>query len=374
MKKPLVIDLYCGLGGWAEGFLSEGYDVIGFDLERHDYGTGGYPGQLVLQDVQTLIGCQFKDADVIVGSSPCQEFSYRAMPWKKGKVIPPVILPEWWKKAESAMDTDERAEWEHWKITHPKPEPELGIALFNAQFRIQTEACIASGRHIPLIVENVRGAQRWVGPSRARFGSFHLWGDVPALMPITKQAKVSMPAGEDSLTIGFQQTAAMRYRNEVKNNGGSWFNIAHNTESGVGKNSVHELAGLKLPGNNGPRRWEDREIQRLADAGKKNSRGGSWFRIDGSGKTGPRNDPRDLRQQADGSWLSIEEINTNGVKGSTDQLGGDRRTWFDGGLTKFGSRSDSRKAASAQIAKIPFELSRYIARHFKNALDDGRME
>jgi hypothetical protein len=28
--KPLCIDLYCGLGGWAEGFLSEGYDVIGF--------------------------------------------------------------------------------------------------------------------------------------------------------------------------------------------------------------------------------------------------------------------------------------------------------------------------------------------------------
>lgn len=31
---PLAIDLYCGLGGWAEGFLAEGYDVIGFDIER----------------------------------------------------------------------------------------------------------------------------------------------------------------------------------------------------------------------------------------------------------------------------------------------------------------------------------------------------
>ena len=49
--KPLAIDLFCGLGGWAEGFLSEGYDVIGFEIERHDYGTGGYPGQLVLGDV-----------------------------------------------------------------------------------------------------------------------------------------------------------------------------------------------------------------------------------------------------------------------------------------------------------------------------------
>ena len=85
VMKPLAIDLFCGLGGWAEGFLAEGYDVIGFDIERHDYGTGGYPGQLVLQDVLTLHGRQFKDAAVIVASPPCQGYSYRAMPWKRAK-------------------------------------------------------------------------------------------------------------------------------------------------------------------------------------------------------------------------------------------------------------------------------------------------
>ena len=35
--RPLCIDLFCGLGGWAEGFLAEGWDVIGFDIERHRY-------------------------------------------------------------------------------------------------------------------------------------------------------------------------------------------------------------------------------------------------------------------------------------------------------------------------------------------------
>jgi hypothetical protein len=31
--NPLAIDLFCGLGGWTDGLLAEGYDVIGFDRE-----------------------------------------------------------------------------------------------------------------------------------------------------------------------------------------------------------------------------------------------------------------------------------------------------------------------------------------------------
>ena len=151
---PLVIDLYCGLGGWAEGFLAEGYRVIGFDVERHDYGTGGYPGELVIQDVTTLHGSQFKAAAAIVASPPCQAYSYRAMPWKRAMALPP-------------------------------PDN----TLFEACFRIQREACEAAGRYIPMIVENVRGAQKWVGRAAWKFGSYYLWGDVPALMPITFAGK-----------------------------------------------------------------------------------------------------------------------------------------------------------------------------------------
>ena len=51
-------------------------------------------------------------------------------------------------------------------------------ALFDACFRIQREACEAAGRHIPMVVENVNGAQPWVGPAKAHFGSFYFWGDV----------------------------------------------------------------------------------------------------------------------------------------------------------------------------------------------------
>jgi len=64
---PVVYDLYCGLGGWTEGFLAEGYRCIGFDIEAHDYGTGGYPGESRIRDVFALsshIARCFKPASV----------------------------------------------------------------------------------------------------------------------------------------------------------------------------------------------------------------------------------------------------------------------------------------------------------------------
>jgi len=136
----LAIDLFCGLGGWAEGFLSEGYDVIGFDIERRPY-----PGQLVLQDVLTLHGSQFRNAAVIVASPPCQEFSRWDIPQTRAR--------------------------------NP-PAPDLKLAL--ACRRIALEASV------PIVIENVRGSLPWLqphlGPAR-RYGSFWLYGDVPAILP-----------------------------------------------------------------------------------------------------------------------------------------------------------------------------------------------
>jgi len=204
-EKPICRDLYCGLGGWAEGFIAEGFNVIGYDIERHDYGAGGYPGTLVLRDVREIHGSELADATVIVASPPCTEYSYMAMPWKRAKQI-----------ARALRQQDEFPAGYKGSRTIPQLNE-----LFNTCFRIRREANEAAGRYIPLIVENAKGAQPWVGRSAWNFGSFHLWGDVPALMPTVRGRK---------------------------NRGGSWFNVApHNSECGQNPD------GRKLPSDSGRR-------------------------------------------------------------------------------------------------------------------------
>ena len=203
--KPLAIDLFCGLGGWTEGLLEEGFEVVGFDIEHHIYGEHCYPAQLVVQDVRTLHGKQFKDASLIVASPPCQEFSYRAMPWKRAKALGP---------------------------------PELGMELFAQAFRIQREASEAAGRHVPMVQENVRGAQKWVGSAAWHYGSYYLWGDVPAVMPHAVRAvKVGGFSWSDFGKPGYEAKAFNgEAERATKNNGGSWFNIGSPGQKVTGQN------------------------------------------------------------------------------------------------------------------------------------------
>ena len=70
MRKPLAIDGYCGLGGWTEGLLAEGWDVVGIDIERHVYGDQKYPAQMILQDMLTVHGSQFAKAELLCFSPP----------------------------------------------------------------------------------------------------------------------------------------------------------------------------------------------------------------------------------------------------------------------------------------------------------------
>jgi hypothetical protein len=324
--RPLAVDLFCGLGGWTEGLLAEGYRVVGFDVERHRYperdmgeSTGRkvqrekvdfnststdsrdrsfnyanqcamleapltgrwmeYPAQLVLQDVLTIQGSQFKSAALIVASPPCQAYSYRAMPWKLAKALPP-------------------------------PDN----SLFEACFRIQREASEAAGHHIPMVVENVCGAQKWVGRARWHYGSFYLWGDVPALMPIVRRVKKGTSnfhffeqTGLPSPSFhGADHEPSVQRAKAIKNDGGSLFNVAHNTTSGHGQNPD----GRKLV-----------ERVHYEDA-----------------------------------------LKDDGIKGDDGGAERDHHNAFGWKKPRTSSHSSARKAASAHIAKIPLALARHIAK------------
>jgi hypothetical protein len=147
MRKPVALDLFSGLGGFTEGLMAAGFHVIGMELDPRFIGR--YPSEMIVQDVLTFSGYRARGiVDLVVASPPCTEPSYRAMPWKRAKALnaagPPVKF----------------------------------IELFNACFRIADEiGC-------PVIIENVKGAQPWVGRAKWHYGSFYLWGSVPALMPV----------------------------------------------------------------------------------------------------------------------------------------------------------------------------------------------
>jgi hypothetical protein len=203
-----------------------------------------------------------------------------------------------------------------WKRAKALPPPDN--TLFEACFRIQREASEAAGHKVPLVVENVRGAQKWVGRARWNFGSFYLWGDVPALMPVTvKAVKVGgldwngYKNGDPNYRGQAFNTHAER---NIKNTGGSWFAVAHNTTSGKGRNPD----GRKTNGAPHIRDGEGhmRHLSNPAEHGRKN--GNDWF-------------------------------------GSGEDCSLQRRA---------GSKSPARKFASAMIAKIPQPLARHIARTF----------
>jgi hypothetical protein len=77
-----------------------------------------------------------------------------------------------------------------------------------------------------MVVENVRGAQKWVGPAKWSFGSYMLWGDVPAVMPFSMRT--------------------------IKGNGGSWVheNKGHalrGTSSGSKERKAATALAAKIP-------------------------------------------------------------------------------------------------------------------------------
>jgi hypothetical protein len=216
-----------------------------------------------------------------------------------------------------------------WKRAKALPPPDN--TLFEACFRIQREANAVADHYIPLVVENVCGAQKWVGRARWHFGSFYLWGDVPALMPIVKK-HVKVP------TMG-----------------AGWYPQDH----------PKHVAGLAFNGH-AEKSWAE---------GQKNP----GFRFDGSGRSFQTASVEGVKMASEagrrtdvgkGARFTSRDCGDEGVNQH-----GSGREWFagEGKISRVsGSRSPARKAASAQIAKIPLVLAAWIGKAWYPVDSAGR--
>lgn len=246
---------------------------------------------MVVRDVRSLTGAEmvaeYGVPEVIVASPPCQEFSYMAMPWTKAK-----------EKEE--------------KIQSDPLEQKRLTDLFNQCFRIQREVSEAAGHYVPIIIENVKGAQKWVGKARWNFGSFYLWGDVPALMPIPGK-KVLKPG------------------------------VTHRSD---GSTNFHQ--------------WEHRKGAGSLDPGSEN-RWDKMVRGEGHKTSGMNWSDQTKRGQ---DFTRIAGTKSEGRKKVDEGHDYPERT-FGWKAPHTNSRSLKCKEASALIAKIPPRLAEWVAKCFK---------
>lgn len=156
-----LLDLFCGRWGWSKAFAARGWECVGVDLMNRCDAEVLMPTNVRYhqRDILTLVKitdleCQFRLFDFVIASPPCENFS--------------TML----------------------NFRPPVPYPEQGIELFN-----HTRA-LCEKRGLPYVMENVAGAQRYVGPSVGHAGSFHLWGNaVPPLLPKCSKGMTELAMG-----------------------------------------------------------------------------------------------------------------------------------------------------------------------------------
>ena len=242
-----------------------------------------------------------------------------------------------WKKAKALIA---------WHRESPERIKDLN-ALFDACFRIQLKASKAAGHYIPLVVENVKGAQPWVGRAKAHYGSYYLWGDVE---DVGGRIVASGP-------LRFGQASVKATRRDVQK-----------VESSFQSAAVRQLPWVQefgLPGEPDPHPMPGNPARSDGIKVPRND----TYRTTGQ-KCNKLTDPRygsGVKQHGSGAAWFDKALDERRREASAVKNGHD---WFGPGedmslQRRANSKSSARKAASAAIAEIPFELASYIARAFR---------
>lgn len=158
-EQKVLLDVCCGRWGWSKEFAKRGWKCIGIDLLEHYTAPEGC--RLIRMNLLGLTAEMLRKWGVRFGvaSTPCEGFTCIGMP----------------------------------NFQPDAPYPELGIKLFRHVERVFTEA------GIPFVMENVRAAEQFLGPSVNHCGPFHLWGNaVPPMLPQGIKKGLSMKRERDA--------------------------------------------------------------------------------------------------------------------------------------------------------------------------------
>jgi len=154
-ELPLVLDLFAGLGGWSQPARDAGFRTLGIDAHNL-----GFPGELIQDWLpwpdERILALR---PSLILASPPCEHFARQHLPFRS------ITRPP-------AVDLEHSRQLLEWSI---------GLAR-----RLPVPVVVECSR---FAVNHVRGWRLW--------GSYALWGAVPALLPQPVRGRKSIGRGGD---------------------------------------------------------------------------------------------------------------------------------------------------------------------------------